>query len=66
MDVLSAASVVVTAMSNVGPGLGSVGAVENFGHIATAGKWILSFCMLMGRLELFTVLVLFSPALWKR
>jgi trk system potassium uptake protein len=66
LDVLSAASAVVTAMGNVGPGLGSVGAVENFGHIATAGKWILSFCMLMGRLELFTVLVLFSPALWKR
>jgi trk system potassium uptake protein TrkH len=66
MDVLSAASAVVTALSNVGPGLGTVGAVDNFGHAADAGKWILSFCMLMGRLEFFTVLVLFSPDLWKR
>jgi trk system potassium uptake protein TrkH len=66
MDVLIAASAVITAMSNIGPGLGSVGAVENFGHIAGPGKWILSLCMLMGRLELFTVLVLFSPTLWKR
>lgn len=66
MDVLSAGSAVISAMSNVGPGLNSVGAVENFSHIAGAGKWLLSFCMLMGRLEFFTVLVLFSPSLWKR
>jgi trk system potassium uptake protein TrkH len=66
MDVLSAVSAVVSAMSNIGPGLGTVGAVENFGHITGAGKWILSFCMLMGRLEFFTVLVLFSPEMWKR
>jgi trk system potassium uptake protein TrkH len=66
MDVLSATSAVITAMSNVGPGLGTVGAIDNFGHVADAGKWILSFCMLMGRLEFFTVLVLFSPELWKR
>jgi len=66
MDVLSAASAVVTAMSNVGPGLGAVGATDNFGHAASAGKWVLSFCMLMGRLEFFTVLVLFSPEMWKR
>lgn len=66
LDFASAASAVITCMSNIGPGLGSVGAVENFGHVHAAGKWILSFCMLMGRLELFTVLVLFSPGLWKR
>lgn len=66
MEPLSAASAVVTALSNIGPGLGSVGPVENFGGLPSAGKWVLAFCMLMGRLELFTVLVLFSPALWKR
>ena len=66
LDPLSAASAVISSMSNIGPGLGSVGAVENFGHVAGAGKWILSLCMLMGRLELFTILVLFSPSLWKK
>ncbi len=66
MDILSAGSAVITSMSNVGPGLNSVGAVENYSHMADAGKWLLSFCMLMGRLEFFTVLVLFSPSLWKR
>ena len=66
LDVVSAASAVITAMSNIGPGLGSVGAVENFGHVGAAGKWVLSFCMLLGRLELFTVLVLFSPTLWRK
>jgi trk system potassium uptake protein TrkH len=45
MDILSAASAVVTTMSNVGPGLGSVGAVDNFGHLPAAAKWILSFCV---------------------
>jgi trk system potassium uptake protein TrkH len=66
MDVLSATSAVISAMSNVGPGLGTVGAIENYGHVSSAAKWVLSFCMLMGRLEFFTVLVLFSPDLWKR
>lgn len=66
VDILSAASAVVTTMSNVGPGLSSVGAVDNFGHLPATAKWILSFCMLTGRLELFTVLVLFTPAFWKR
>ena len=66
MDILSAGSAVISSMSNVGPGLNTVGAVGNYHHMADAGKWLLSFCMLMGRLEFFTVLVLFSPSLWKR
>ncbi len=66
MDPVSGASAVISALSNIGPGLGTVGAVENFAHIASAGKWILSLCMMMGRLELFTVLVLFAPSLWRR
>lgn len=66
MDIVSAASAVVSALSNIGPGLGTVGATENFSQIATAGKWILALCMMMGRLELFTVLVLFAPSLWRR
>jgi len=56
---------VAATLGNIGPGIGSVGPAENFNHIAVAGKWFLSFLMLVGRLELFTVIVLFSPAFWK-
>lgn len=56
---------VATCLGNIGPGLGSVGPAENFAHIKPIGKWFLSFLMLLGRLELFTVLILFSPSFWK-
>jgi trk system potassium uptake protein TrkH len=55
-----------TTLGNVGPGLGTVGPVGNFSAIPDLGKWFLSFLMLLGRLELFTVLILFSPVFWKR
>jgi trk system potassium uptake protein TrkH len=64
-DMESAMGAVATCLGNIGPGLGNVGPVENFLHINPAGKWFLSFLMLLGRLELFTVLVLFSPSFWK-
>ncbi|MCB0280636.1 MAG: TrkH family potassium uptake protein [Calditrichaeota bacterium] len=57
---------VLTCLSNVGPGLGSIGPTENFYHISGIGKLFLSFCMIMGRLELYTFLVLFIPAFWRR
>jgi trk system potassium uptake protein TrkH len=57
---------VATSLGNIGPGLGTVGPAESFSHIHAAGKWFLSFLMLLGRLELFTILVLFSPAFWKQ
>ncbi len=56
---------VAATLGNIGPGIGNVGPAANFNDIAVAGKWFLSFLMLVGRLELFTVLVLFSPAFWK-
>lgn len=56
---------VAATLGNIGPGIGNVGPADNFNHIAVAGKWFLSFLMLVGRLELFTVIVLFSPAFWK-
>lgn len=65
-DFASSVGAVATCLGNIGPGLGSVGPVENFHHIHPFGKWFLSFLMLLGRLELFTVLVLFSPAFWKK
>ncbi len=64
-DMESSMGAVATSLGNIGPGLGSVGPAENFYHIKPIGKWFLSFLMLLGRLELFTVLVLFSPSFWK-
>jgi len=51
---------------NIGPGLGTVGPTDNYAHIPWVGKWVLSLLMLMGRLEVFTVMVLFSPAYWRK
>lgn len=64
-DFVSSMGAVATCLGNIGPGLGNVGPVENFMHVQPLGKWFLSFLMLLGRLELFTVLVLFSPTFWK-
>ncbi len=65
LDFQSALGSVATSLGNVGPGIGSVGPVHNFAHIPAVGKWILSLMMLLGRLELFTVLILFTPYFWK-
>ena len=66
LDFISAMGAVATSLGNVGPAIGSVGPTSNFAHIPDIGKWILSFLMLLGRLELFTILVIISPAFWKR
>jgi trk system potassium uptake protein len=66
LDYLTAMSSSITALANVGPGLGPiVGPIGNFSTLPDAAKWILSFAMLLGRLELFTVLVLLTPAFWR-
>ncbi len=57
---------VAATLGNIGPGIGQVGPALNYADLHAAGKWFLSFLMLVGRLELFTVLVLFSPLFWKR
>ncbi len=66
LDFETSVGAVVTSIGNIGPGLGDVGPADNFSGIPAFGKWYLSFLMLLGRLELFTVLILFSPAFWKR
>ena len=67
LDFVTAISGAATAISNVGPGLGDViGPYGNFKSVPESAKWLLSFGMLLGRLELFTVLVMFSPAFWTR
>ena len=59
-------SAAAAAISNVGPGLGSiVGPEGNYANLPTAAKWILSMGMLLGRLELFTVMVLFTRSFWR-
>lgn len=65
LDFETALGAVATSLGNIGPGLGEVGPADNFYNIPDFGKWYLSFLMLLGRLELFTVLVVFSPAFWK-
>jgi trk system potassium uptake protein len=66
LDFLSAISGAATSISNVGPGLGEmIGPNGNFKSIPEVSKWILSFGMLLGRLELFAVLILFFPSFWR-
>ncbi len=65
-DLLTAISAALTALGNVGPGLGEVGAYDNFAHLPETGKVVLAFLMLFGRLEVFTLLALFMPGFWKR
>ena len=66
LDFITSFSGAATAISNVGPGLGDmIGPSGNFGELSNFAKWILSFAMLLGRLEIFTLLVLFFPSFWK-
>ena len=62
-DWITAFSAVAACLNNLGPGLGEV--AQNYSGISTWGKWVLCFSMLLGRLELFTLLVLFSGAFWR-
>jgi trk system potassium uptake protein TrkH len=66
LDMISAGGSVIATLGVVGPGFGSVGPVENYAHIVPFGKSVLVLCMLLGRLELFTVLVLFFPTFWRK
>lgn len=66
MDMISAFMAVGACIGNIGPGLLKVGPYENFSKIPQAGQWLLIFCMLLGRLEIYTVLVLLIPTFWRR
>jgi trk system potassium uptake protein TrkH len=65
VDIVTSIGAVIACISNIGPGLGQVGPTDNFGHFPALAKWILSFCMLLGRLEIYTVIVLFYKEYWK-
>ncbi|WP_298479116.1 potassium transporter TrkG [uncultured Maribacter sp.] len=66
LDFMSAIGGAATSLGNVGPGLGSLNPLSNFNSLPTLGKWWCGFLMLAGRLELFTVLILFTPYFWKK
>lgn len=66
LDFKTALGAVATTLGNIGPGIGQVGPVDNFAHLPNGVKWILSFMMLLGRLELFTVMILFTPYFWRK
>ena len=65
VDVLTSITAVIATLNNIGPGLSAVGPIDNFAAIPDAGKVLLSLCMVLGRLELFAVLVLFMPSFWR-
>jgi len=66
VDLLTALGSVASSLGNIGPGIGDVGPVDNFAWLSPAAKYFLSILMLIGRLELFTVLILFTPYFWRR
>ncbi len=66
LDFLSALGAAASSLGNIGPAIGTVSPVDNFSHLTVSAKWFCSFLMLIGRLELFTVLILFSPFFWRK
>lgn len=66
VNVEEAVGAAITSVSNVGPGLGESGPAGNFAHFPVAAKWVMSFFMLAGRLDIFTVLFILSPSFWRR
>jgi len=66
LDFISAFSAVIACINNAGPGLGMVGPASNFGVLTDFQTWVCTFAMLIGRLEIFTMLILFTPHFWMR
>ncbi|MBW2484083.1 MAG: TrkH family potassium uptake protein [Deltaproteobacteria bacterium] len=66
MDYVTAMSSVISALMNIGPGFGDVGPSKNYAFISDTGKWFLAWNMLVGRLEMFSALVVFYPSFWKK
>jgi len=66
VNLLTAFSASAATLGNIGPGFGMIGPAENYSHLPLIVKWILSFAMLVGRLEIYTVFVIFTPIFWKK
>jgi trk system potassium uptake protein TrkH len=66
LDVISGFSAAVASLNNTGPGLGDVGPATTYANLTDTQTWICAFAMLLGRLELFTLLVVLTPAFWRK
>jgi trk/ktr system potassium uptake protein len=66
VDFVTSLTAVASCIGNIGPGFGLVGPAENYALIPTAGKWLLIWCMLLGRLEIYTVIILLVPEFWRK
>jgi trk system potassium uptake protein TrkH len=66
IDVVTSFAAVAATIGNIGPGLGTVGPADNYIHIPVLGKWLLILCMLLGRLEIYTIFILFVPEFWRK
>jgi len=66
LDFMSSLGAAASSLGNIGPAIGSVSPVDNFAHLTIGAKWFCAFLMLIGRLELFTVLILFTPFFWRK
>ncbi len=66
IDLVTASTTVISALCNVGPALGSAGPAENYAHLPVFSKWVLILSMLIGRLEVYTVIILLVPHFWKK
>ena len=66
VDLVTSIAAVAATLGNIGPGLGMVGPVDNFAQIPYMGKWLLIWCMLLGRLEIYTVIILLVPEFWRK
>lgn len=66
VDIITSFAAVAATLNNIGPGLGEVGPTDNYGFFADEVKWLLSFLMMLGRLEIYTVIILLSPVYWRK
>jgi trk system potassium uptake protein len=66
VDFVTSLSAIAASIGNIGPGFGMVGPLGNYAYIPLSGKWLLIWCMLLGRLEIFTVIILLVPEFWRR
>jgi len=65
-DVVSSFAAALACIGNIGPGIGTVGPTENYAHFSDLAKWTLTLCMVLGRLEIYTVVILFVPEFWRK
>jgi len=66
VDVVTSFAASLACIGNIGPGIGGVGPTDNFAWMPDTAKWVLTFCMVLGRLEIYTVIILFVPEFWRK